>query len=88
MREIDEATFDSLSSKLDGLDLTEDERSVLELVLDRAQENEAEVVGFNVHGLPKTGLSAGGIRIGVGSGLMPRPTIGQVSPGDFRPPPP
>lgn len=76
MREIDEATFDSLASKLDGLDLTEDERSVLELVLDRAQENEAEVVGFNVHGLPTPGLSVGAIRIGVGSGLMPRPTLG------------
>lgn len=86
MKEINEATFDSLAAKLDGLDLTEDERAVLDLVLDRAQENEAEVVGFNVHGLPSPSLSAGAIRLGVGSGLMPRPTLGASGIPDLKKP--
>jgi hypothetical protein len=44
--DITPADIQSLADKIDGLDLTESERSILDGILDRAQATQDEVEGF------------------------------------------
>ncbi len=56
MAEITPAALNSLAAKLDGLDLSDDERRLLDELLARAEAYEPEVEGF--------GLSYGGLQSG------------------------
>lgn len=80
MAEINPETLESLAAKLDGLDLTDAERAVLDRVLDRAASYEPEVEGFGMDmGFGEFKLASGAdlsrtaFRLGSGSGIL-KPT--------------
>lgn len=58
MADIDPATLNSLAEKIDGLDLTDAEQSVLDQLLERAAAYEPEVEGFAMP-TSYTGLQSG-----------------------------
>lgn len=99
MNDIDQSTLETLASKLDGLDLDETERAMLDTILERASSYEPEVEGFGFdNSLTYTGqqsgagLSGTSLKLGGGLGFVTRPNLGFEArmPGDgsFRPPPP
>ena len=74
MESITAEAIDGLGSKLDGLDLTDDERAVLDLLFDRAANAGDEVEGFFTYQKITWTVHGGAAdRIGAGLGL---PTAG------------
>lgn len=91
MTEINEDVLNGLAAKLDGLDLDDTERALLDGLMERAAAYEPEVEGFgfdtasygsysgNVSG---AGLKASSLKLAGSLGFVTRPTLGY---GDFDP---
>lgn len=84
-------TLNSLAAKLDGLDLTDEERALLDELLERAASYEPEVAGFSFGDY--TGLMSGadlsptGFRLATSLGKLPGGG-GDDPPTEFRAPSP
>ncbi len=104
MTDIDDGTLNGLAAKLDGLDLTETERALLDEIMDRAEAYEPDVEGFAFGGSYsysgfKSGadLSTTALKLGGSLGFVTRPSLGHRDPngpirdpqgGPGKPPPP
>ncbi len=72
----DADTLNSLAAKLDGLDLTDAERDLLDQLIERAAGYEPEVEGFGFAASSYTGLKSGAdlsataFKLGGGLGLV------------------
>ena len=68
-------TLNSLAAKLDGLDLTDEERALLDELLERAAGYEPEVAGFAMGDysglLSGADLSPTGFKLATGLGKLP-----------------
>ena len=93
MPEIDHETLESLSGKLEGLNLTETESALLDQVFNRASAFEAEVSGFSFQfnylgDFSGANLSQPAFRLGQSLGFV-RTSLGFNDPNDpTKPPPP
>lgn len=78
MKEIDDGALNSLAEKIDSLDLTDDERSLIDSIMERAASYEPEVEGF---GYSYTGLESGAqlsptaFKLGSALNLIGSPTL-------------
>ena len=101
MTDIDDGTLNGLAAKLDGLDLTETERELLDEIMDRAEAYEPDVEGFafGANEFKYTGFKSGAdlsttaLKLGGGLGFVTRPSLGHgprgvTNPDDLKPPPP
>ncbi len=96
MAQIDDAALNQLAAKLDGLELTEVERAMLDSVFDRAAAYEPETEGFALapsdhsRPRPRAGLIGTSLKLGGGLGFVTRPDLGYKAGerGGTRPPPP
>ena len=103
MAEIGADDLNHLAAKLDGLDLSESERALLDELLERAAEYEPEVSGFGFDTSRYTGLTSGAdlsstsLKLAGGLGFITRPSLGYDDPfdptrggggGPGKPPPP
>jgi hypothetical protein len=100
MTEITEDDLNGLAAKLDGLDLNDTERVLLDGLMERAAAYEPEVEGFGVDltsygsysgNTSGAGLQASSLKLAGGLGFVTRPSLGY---GEFdsndptKPPPP
>jgi len=100
MTEINEDDLNGLAAKLDGLELSDTERALLDGLMERAAAYEPEVEGFgfdtsafgSYSGQQSgAGLKASSLKLAGGLGFVTRPSLGY---GDFgsndptKPPPP
>ncbi len=103
MAEISADDMNNLAAKLDGLDLNETERALLDEIFQRAADYEPDVEGFGFDSSRYTGFKSGAdlsttaLKLTGGLGFVTRPSLGYDDPfdptkggggGPGKPPPP
>lgn len=67
---IDNDALNSLAAKLDGLELSDDEAQILDILVSRAASYEDDVQGFAAFRVQTAGLSPMALRLGAGIGSL------------------
>ena len=79
----DKAILNSLASKLESLDLTDEEQGTLNALISRAASAEAAVQGFGWDG-GTVGLSPMALKLGAGIGRFPPVPAMEMGKPEFR----
>lgn len=79
----DKAVLNNLASKLESLDLTDEEQGALNALISRAASAEVEVQGFGWDG-GTVGLSPMGLKLGVGIGRFSPPPPPEITKSQLR----